>query len=58
MNLFGELYVWDVPPCIPLKVNRNFEESCCLHLQGRRISQARNQLEAGTSSAGFLIALF
>jgi hypothetical protein len=35
---------WDITPCSPLKVNRPFEGTCRLHLQGRRISQARNQL--------------
>jgi hypothetical protein len=37
---------WDITPCRPLKVNRRFGWSCCLHLQGRRISQARDQHEA------------
>jgi hypothetical protein len=34
-------------PCGPLKVNRCFGGTCRLRLQGRRISQARNQREAG-----------
>jgi hypothetical protein len=38
---------WDVTPCSPLKLNRRFGGTCRLHLQGRRISQARNQREAG-----------
>jgi hypothetical protein len=29
---------WDITPCSPLKVNQRFEETYCLHLQGRRIS--------------------
>jgi hypothetical protein len=37
---------WDITPCSPLKVNWPFGETCRLHLQGRRISQARNQLES------------
>jgi hypothetical protein len=31
----------------PLKVSRCFWGTCCLHFQGRRIGQARNQHEAG-----------
>jgi hypothetical protein len=40
---------WDMTPCSPLKVNRRFRGTCRLHLQGRRISQERKQLEAGGS---------
>jgi hypothetical protein len=35
---------WDITPCSPLKVNRRFGGTCRLHIQGRRISQARNML--------------
>jgi hypothetical protein len=35
--------------CSPLKVNCRFGDTCCLHFQGRWISQARNQREAGSS---------
>jgi hypothetical protein len=34
---------WDITPCSPLKMNQRFGEICRLHLQGRRMSQARNQ---------------
>jgi hypothetical protein len=34
-----------ITPCHPLKVNRHFEGTCDLHLQGQRMSQARNQHE-------------
>jgi hypothetical protein len=37
---------WDITPYSPLKINRRFGRTC-LHLQGRRISQARNQHESG-----------
>jgi hypothetical protein len=37
------LFFWDITLCSPLKVNRHFGGTCRLHLQGRRISQARNQ---------------
>jgi hypothetical protein len=36
----------DTMPCSPLKVNRLFEGMCHLHLQGRRISRARNKRES------------
>jgi hypothetical protein len=45
---------WDIMLCSPLKVNQHFRGTYHLHLQGRRISQARNQHEsrwqAGLSS--------
>jgi hypothetical protein len=37
---------WDITPCSLLKVNRRFEVSCGICLQGRRISQARHQRDA------------
>jgi hypothetical protein len=36
---------WDITLCSPLKVNRRFGGTHRLHLQGRRISRARNQHE-------------
>jgi hypothetical protein len=33
---------WDVTPCSPSSVNRSFGETYRLHLQGRKISRARN----------------
>jgi hypothetical protein len=36
---------WDITPCSPLKVNRCSGGICDLHLQGKRINQARNQHE-------------
>jgi hypothetical protein len=36
---------WDITSCSPLKVNRLFGGKCCFHLQGGRISRARNQRE-------------
>jgi hypothetical protein len=38
---------WDMMPCSLLKVNWSFRGTCHLHLQGWRISQARNQREVG-----------
>jgi hypothetical protein len=37
---------WDITPCSPLKVDRRFGGTYRLHLQGRRISRARNQRES------------
>jgi hypothetical protein len=37
---------WDITPCSPLKVNWRFGGTCRLHLQGRKISRARNQRES------------
>jgi hypothetical protein len=34
-----------ITSCSPLKINRNFEGTCCHHLHGRRISQARYKHE-------------
>jgi hypothetical protein len=37
---------WDITPCSLLKVNRRFGGTYRLHLQGRKISRARNQSES------------
>jgi hypothetical protein len=42
---------WNIMPCSPLKVNRRFGGPCSVHLQGRRISQGRNQHEAGSKQS-------
>jgi hypothetical protein len=39
---------WNIMPYSPLKVNRRFGGTCRLQLQGPRISNARNQREAGS----------
>jgi dolichol kinase len=54
---------WDITPCSPLKVNRRFGGTCLLHLQGRRISRARNERESRALFAtcfhiGFLLAYY
>jgi hypothetical protein len=33
----------NITPCSPLEVNKRFGGICRLHVQGRRINQARNQ---------------
>jgi hypothetical protein len=42
---------WDITPYSPLKVNRRFGGTDYLHSQGRRISQASNQYEAGSKQS-------
>jgi hypothetical protein len=44
---------WGISPCSPLKFNRCVRGTCLLHLQGRIISQARSQREAGSRSKIF-----
>jgi hypothetical protein len=41
-------FFWDITPCSPLKVNRRFGRAFYLNLHGQRMSQARNQPEAGS----------
>jgi hypothetical protein len=41
----------DITPCSSLKVNRRFRITCRLHFQDRRISQARNHLEASSKQS-------
>jgi hypothetical protein len=53
---------WDSRPCSLLKVNGRFGETCRLHLQGPKISRARNQREVALLATCFhavpLLALF
>jgi hypothetical protein len=42
---------WDITPYSSLKVNWCFGGICRVHLQGQRISQARNQHEAGSKQS-------
>jgi hypothetical protein len=37
--IYEEPIFWDITPCNPLKVNRQFGGTCHLRLQGRRINQ-------------------
>jgi hypothetical protein len=43
--LTAVVMIWDITLCSPLKVSRCFGGTYRLHLQGRNISRARNQLE-------------
>jgi hypothetical protein len=51
---------WDVTPCSLLKVNQRFGGRCRHHLQGRRKSRARNQLDSGRNQldSGWQAELF
>jgi hypothetical protein len=52
---------WYIMPSSPSKVNRCFGGTCRPHLvEGQRISQGRNQCEAGSNllHTGFLLGLF
>jgi hypothetical protein len=50
---------WDITPCSPVHVNRRFGETYRLHIQGRRISRARNQRKSRRFfHAGILLRLF
>jgi hypothetical protein len=44
----GDYVFWDITPCSLLKVDRRFGGIYRLHLQCRRVSQARDQCEAGS----------
>jgi hypothetical protein len=46
---------WDITSCNPLKISRRFGETRRLHPQGRRITQARHQLEAVIPSFNLLL---
>jgi hypothetical protein len=41
--------IWDITPYSPVRPNRHFG-GICRRLQGQGISQARNQLEAGSNA--------
>jgi hypothetical protein len=45
---------WNITPCNTLSVNRRFGGTCRLHLQGGKISQARNQRACYLLSRWFL----
>jgi hypothetical protein len=40
---------WDITPCNPVRVCRRLGGKNSFHLEGQRVSQARNQHEAGTN---------
>jgi hypothetical protein len=49
--------VWNITLCRPMRVNRSLRGTYRLHLQGRRISQARNQREACRKELASRVAL-
>jgi hypothetical protein len=48
---------WGMTPCSPLSANRRFGRTYRFHLQGQRISQARNRRES-MWQAEFCLVLF
>jgi hypothetical protein len=42
---------WDITPCSPLEIKRRLGGTHRLHLQGRRINQARNRYEVGSKQS-------
>jgi hypothetical protein len=48
----------DITLCSPLKDNLRSRGTYCLHLQGRRMSHARNHHKAGSKKGWFLVGLF
>jgi hypothetical protein len=46
----------DITPCSPLKFNRHFGRTCRLHLQSRKIGQARSQLEPDSKQSFMLVS--
>jgi hypothetical protein len=42
---------WDLMTYNPLKVNQHFGRTCLFHRQGPRITQARNEHEAGSKQS-------
>jgi hypothetical protein len=47
---------WDITLSSPLKFNWCISQTCCFQLQGWRISQARNQHEAGSKQCFMLVS--
>jgi hypothetical protein len=43
--------LWDITPCIMAIENRRFETTYSNHLQGQRVSQARNQHKADSKQS-------
>jgi hypothetical protein len=41
---------WDIMAYSPLKIDQSFGRGSCLHVQGRKVSQTRNQREAGSKT--------
>jgi hypothetical protein len=45
----------DITPCSLLEVNRRVEGTCRLHIQGRRLSQSKDQHEAGSKQRHYFL---
>jgi hypothetical protein len=46
---------WDIMPCSSVKVNQRFGGTYRLHLQGQKVSQARNKHEAGSKQSSLTL---
>jgi hypothetical protein len=53
---YEEIHLLGITLCSPLKINRCFRITCCLHLQSQRISQTRKQHEAGRKQSFMLVS--
>jgi hypothetical protein len=53
-RLFVDYDLQGFNECSSVEVHRRFGGTCGLHLQGRRVSQARNQQDAGGKKSWFL----
>jgi hypothetical protein len=43
--------LWYIMPCSPVKARHSFGGTCCIHLQGWRVSQARSLHETGSKQS-------
>jgi hypothetical protein len=55
LKKFKSSVFWNIMPCSRKEVNQYFRGMCHLHLQGQRISQARNQHEAGCKQSDMFL---
>jgi hypothetical protein len=55
VNVVNSFIFWNIMPCSPVKVNWGFSETYRVHLQGQRVSQARNHIKQAASRAGHVV---
>jgi hypothetical protein len=53
-TLLKSTIFWDITLCSPLRVNRCFGRTYCLHLQARKINWARNQIDSQRSTLRYI----
>jgi hypothetical protein len=52
---FNAIAFWDVMPCSLVGIHQRFGRPCCLHLHGRRLSEAwknKNSMDIGRRRTG------